>query len=174
PPGGGGPLGGGTKYSSRVTPPFMLEEACHRNFAFTMFHAGNMPQLSCKWAGIKELGGGLWEITLEIENARIIPTRLEIAARNKIGLPDLLTIEGPRVVLSGVVSDRFDHSMRPTDHRPDRLLVEEGIPGEGHGTFRFLVEGSAGDEVTVSYQAEKARDIRFGFTLEEIELTPAD
>jgi hypothetical protein len=35
-------VGGTTKYSSRITPPWMLEEGCHRNFAFTMYHADQM------------------------------------------------------------------------------------------------------------------------------------
>ncbi|HMS16982.1 MAG TPA: M14 family metallopeptidase, partial [Planctomycetota bacterium] len=63
-------IGGGTKYSSRIPPPFMLEEECHRNFAFTMFHAGEMPELFIPWHEVKRLGDTLWQITLEIENKR--------------------------------------------------------------------------------------------------------
>lgn len=165
-------IGGGTKYSSRVTPPFMLEEGCHRNFAFTMFHAGNMPEIRFKWVGVKPMGAGQWEITLEIDNDKIIPTRLETAARNKIGLPDMLTLSGARVVLSGTVGDRFDKTIRPVEHRPDRILVEDGIPGKGQSTFRFIVRGNEGDPVTLSYTAQKANDIDISFTLGEQEITP--
>ncbi len=160
-------IGGGTKYSSRVTPPFMLEEGCHRNFAFTMFHAANMPELQFKWAGIKAVGDGVWEVTVEIANSSIIPSRLAIAARNKIGLPDLLTIDGADVLLSGRVNDRFERTMRANEHRPDRILVEEGIPGKGHSTFRFIVEGKAGSMIELNYSAEKARDISMRFPLRE-------
>lgn len=163
-------IGGGTKYSARVTPPFMLEEACHRNFAFTMFHADNMPDIDFKWVGIKSVGDDLWEVTIEIENAKLIPTRLAIAARNKIGMPDLLTFEGADVLLSGRVDDRFDRTMRPEDHRPKRVLVEDGIPGNGLGTFRFLVRGTEGMMVGVRYSADKARDIQARFPLREREL----
>lgn len=165
-------IGGGTKYSSRVTPPFMLEEGCHRNFAFTMFHAGNMPEIGFKWVGVKPMGAGQWEITLEIENDKIIPSRLETAARNRIGLPDMLTLSGARVVLSGTVGDRFDKTIRPVEHRPDRILVEDGIPGKGQSTFRFIVRGNEGDPVTLSYTAQKANDIDISFTLGEQEITP--
>jgi len=162
-------IGGGTKFSSRVTPPFMLEEGCHRNFAFTMFHADSMPELQFKWAGVKELSGGLWEVTVEIENTKLIPSRLAIAARNKIGMPDLFTLEGADVVLSGQISDRHDHTMSPIKDRPDRLLVERGISGNSVSTFRFLVQGSEGEMIGLNYQAEKARNIEVRFPLRERE-----
>ncbi|MFG0245348.1 MAG: M14 family metallopeptidase [Phycisphaerales bacterium JB052] len=160
-------IGGGTKYSSRVTPPFMLEEACHRNFAFTMFHADNMPELRFKWAGIENLGDDLWEVTVEIENTKLIGSRLAIAARNKIGLPDLLTFEGAEVVLSGQVSDRFDRTMSLNEHRPERMLIERGISGKSTSTFRFLVRGEAGSMIRLNYHAEKARDIEARIPLRE-------
>ncbi len=159
-------IGGGTKYSSRVTPPFMLEEGCHRNFAFTMFHATNMPEIEFKWIGIDQLDANLWEITVEIENTKIIPTRLGLAAKKSIGLPDLLTLEGVDVVLSGTVSDRFDRTISPVDHRPAMLFLNNGIRGKGVHTFRFLVSGVSGDTITLSYAAEKARDISIEFSLQ--------
>ncbi len=159
-------IGGGTKYSSRVTPPFMLEEGCHRNFAFTMFHATNMPEIEFKWIGIDQLDANLWEITVEIENTKIIPTRLGLAAKKSIGLPDLLTLEGVDVVLSGTVSDRFDRTISPVDHRPAMLFLNNGIRGKGVHTFRFLVSGVSGDTITLDYTAEKARDISIEFSLQ--------
>lgn len=165
-------IGGGTKYSSRVTPPFMLEEGCHRNFAFTMYHASNMPELAFKWINVNQLDAKLWEITVEIENTKIIPTRLALAAREKIGLPDLFLLEGPSVVLSGSLSDRFDRTLDPVKHRPERIFAEIGIPGKDIKTYRFLVEGSKGDKVNLSYSAQKAMDIEFQFKLREGEIDP--
>lgn len=159
-------IGGGTKYSSRVTPPFMLEEGCHRNFAFTMFHATNMPEIEFKWVGIEQLDAKLWEITVEIENTKIIPTRLGLAAKKNIGLPDLLTFDGANVVLSGTLSDRFDRTINPVEHRPAMLFLNNGIRGKGVNTFRFLVSGTQGDTITLNYTAEKARDISIEFALE--------
>lgn len=162
-------IGGGTKYSSRVTPPFMLEEGCHRNFAFTMFHAANMPEIRFKWAGVQHLGDDVWEITVEIENSKIIPTRLAIAARNEIGLPDLLTLFGADVLISGQVSDRFDRTMGPVTQRPERMLVEQGIGGNSMSTFRFLVRGEEGKMISLSYVAEKAKDIELRLPLRQRE-----
>ena len=42
-------LGGFVKESQRVPPPFLLEELCHRNTAFVLYHADQMPLLD--WAG---------------------------------------------------------------------------------------------------------------------------
>jgi len=166
-------IGGGTKFSSRVTPPFMLEEGCHRNFAFTMFHATNMPELEFKWVGIKKLDSKLWEITVEIENTKIIPTRLGLAAKKKMGLPDLLSLSGPEVKLSGKLSDRFDRTLDPVVHRPAEMLLNSGIGGMEVETFRFLVEGSKGDNVKLAYTAEKASDIQIEFRLKDGEIIPA-
>jgi hypothetical protein len=154
-------IGGGTKYSSRNPPPFMLEEECHRNFAFTMHHAAHMPLLSYRWIEVKDLGGDLWQITVEIENEKIIPTRMPWAVREKLGRPDLLTVvgDGVTVVASGRLADRFDRTLDPVARRPHRIVNERGIPGEGRGTFRFLVEGSVGRTAEIRYAAEKARDI---------------
>ena len=160
-------IGGGTKYSSRVTPPFMLEEGCHRNFAFTMFHAQNMPELQFKWIGVQKVDTDLWEVNVEIENTRIIPTRLALAQSKNMGLPDMLSYSGPEIVLAGTVSDRFDRTIAPVEHEPGRMLLNSGIPGESHRTYRYLVKGSAGDTVKLSYAAEKAQDISIAFKLSD-------
>lgn len=155
-------IGGGTKYSSRIPPPWMLEEQCHRNFAFTMFHADNMPLIAFEWSEAKNLGGDLWQITCEVGNSRIIPTRTAWAASQKIGMPDTLTLssDGVKVVTSGTLSDRLDRTIEPVEHRKHIIVNESGIPGEGRRTYRFLVTGKTGTKVTLKYQSEKARDIQ--------------
>ncbi len=86
----------------------------------------------------------------------------------------MLTLDGPDVVLSGTISDRFDRTLDPVDARPARLLVERGISGNAVSTFRFLVSGSAGQMVTLKYAAEKARDIELRFSLKETEIESED
>ncbi|MFQ5949052.1 MAG: M14 family metallopeptidase, partial [Acidimicrobiia bacterium] len=97
-------IGGTKKFSSRVTPPWMLEEGCHRNFAFTMFHADQMPQVKWGVLAVKDVGDGLWEVTVEVKNEKIIPTILAIARQKKIGARDAITCdpgESAEVVASG-------------------------------------------------------------------------
>jgi len=158
-------IGGGTKYSSRSTPNFMLEETCHRNFAFTMHHAAEMPLLSFDDVHAKRVSDDVWEITVEVSNEKLIPTRTALATSKRIGLPDRLEFDGADVIVSGRISDRFATTMTPVKHRPERILVEEGIPSSGRRTFRALVRGDAGDEIRVRYIAEKARDIETTITL---------
>jgi hypothetical protein len=162
-------IGGGTKHSRRNPPPFMLEEECHRNFAFTMFHAENMPRLRYRWIEIKPLTDDLWQVTLEVENDQIIPTRTDIARRNRIGLPDRLEVggDGVTVAAAGTLEDRFDTTLDPVEDRRHRLLNDSGVPSEGRATFRLIVSGAAGAPLTLRYVAEKARDIEISIPLAE-------
>jgi len=162
-------IGGGTKFSSRIPPPFMLEEECHRNFAFTMFHAQNMPLLSFEWSEVKRLGENLWQITCDVGNSKIIPSRTAWAAQKKIGMPDTLTLsgDGVTVVTSGTASDRFDKTIDPVEHRKNVIPVENGIPGEGRRTFRFIVTGKEGAKAKLAYKAQKARSIETEIELRE-------
>jgi hypothetical protein len=162
-------IGGGTKYSSRIPPPFMLEEECHRNFAFTMFHAGEMPEVTIPWHEIKQLGPELWQLTLELENKRIIPTRTDRAAKKKIGLPDRVLVEGKGVTVltTGTLSNRFDRTMDPTLMRPERVLLENGVPSRGRVTLRYFLKGSGGMPAQLKFVSEKAKNASLDFTLAE-------
>lgn len=157
-------IGGPNKWSARVTPPFMLEEECHRNFAFTMFHAGEMAELRFGQTDVERLDGDLWQITFEIHNDRIIPTRTQQAANRDIGTPDLLEIgaDGASVIASGTVRSRRDRQLNPAaapDADQGRLLIDGGISGKGSTIFRAIVSAPEGTEIAVSYSAEKAKDI---------------
>lgn len=113
-------IGGPNKWASRVTPTFMLEEELHRNFAFTVYHAQQMPVLKVERvvtervtapgaatppgaaagaqpgavAGTPAAAGDLWTITVEIKNDNLIPSRSGIARANRIGHADILTLRG--------------------------------------------------------------------------------
>lgn len=160
-------IGGGTKYADRIPPPFMLEEECHRNFAFTTFHADNMPLLKFDWIEVKPLSGNLWQITLEIANEKIIPSRTERAADKRIGQPDRLTLAGSGVtiVASGTLADRFDKTIDPVDHRKNTIVNDRGIPGTGRRTFRYIVSGAPGAAAMLTYTSDKARTIQTTATL---------
>ncbi|HMP38456.1 MAG TPA: M14 family metallopeptidase [Phycisphaerales bacterium] len=165
-------VGGGTKWSSRSPPPFMLEEECHRNFAFTMFHAAEMPRLAWQRVEATRLGERLWQLDVEVENSSLIPTRTARAAEKRIGLPDRLTIEpaqggAARVVASGALARWGDRLMTAVDRRPELVQLESGVPGRGRVTWRFIIEGDAGTELLLGYRAEKAADLDRSVTLDE-------
>ena len=49
-------IGGFVKESQRVPPTFMIEELCHRNAAFVIYHADQMPRLEFGDVEVKPLG----------------------------------------------------------------------------------------------------------------------
>jgi hypothetical protein len=156
-------VGGSNKWSSRIPPSWMLEEECHRNAAFTIFHAGEMPRLSFGAPLVKDLGGGLFEVTVEIKNDALIPTRTARAAQTKYGLPDRVTLKAPsgsKIVSAGLVSNRFDRTIDATQGKSDRVLLESGVPGRGSRFVRFYATGKAGDSVEIEILAEKSRTLK--------------
>jgi hypothetical protein len=152
-------VGGAGKYSSRIPPPFMAEEEYHRNFAFTMFHAAQMPRLRVASSTIASLGADLWQVDVEIANDRLIPTRTERAASRGIGQPDRLRVTGAKVLLGGFLRTRFDRSVSEQRFKPATLEIEDGIPGRSSRFFRFVVQAKSGDSIGLSYVAEKASPI---------------
>jgi hypothetical protein len=155
-------VGGGTKYSSRIPPPFMVQEEHHRNFAFTMFHAKEMPRLRFQNTTAKPLDatGSLWQIDVAIVNDGLIPTRTERAASRDIGLPDRLELTGGTVLLSGTVENAVDTTVNEQRFRPARLEIDEGVPGRGLRFARFVVRTDpATTSLGLTYTAEKARTI---------------
>lgn len=168
-------VGGPNKWSSRSTPTFLLEEECHRNFAFTMYHADQMPVLRFGIIDVEQSGGDLWTITAAIENTKLIPTRTAAARRNNIGTHDLLHCEtglGVTLLTAGRLSSRSDKQMRIVRHEPQRMQVPDGIGSRGREVFRWIVRGPEGGTVTLRYQAEKAKDIETLVTLAPTEPRP--
>jgi hypothetical protein len=163
-------VGGTKKYSSRVTPPWMLEEGCHRNFAFTMFHADEMPLLKWGALDVKRIGNNLWKVTIEVVNDKLIPSRTAMAAKHHIGAPDILncvTSYANKVATSGTV-----RSLLPTtklsvieSEHPQKILVNDGISGNGSTLFQFIVDGSG--QIEFSYKAEKGGTLHRKVQLKE-------
>ena len=104
---------------------------------------------------VERLAGETHLVTVTLENSGAIPSRAGIAAIKKIGTPDFLELTGPglTVVSSGRLTDRFRGTLERVENEPARLRLEEGIPGHGWGTWRFLVRGAG--EATVIYRSEK-------------------
>ncbi|MEM9166387.1 MAG: M14 family metallopeptidase [Planctomycetota bacterium] len=160
-------VGGLNKWSSRSTPVFMLEEEAHRNFAFTMLHGGEMPKLHFDRTHIQRLDDNLWELTVEIRNDKLIPTRTARASTAGIGAADLLTIDGSsvRVLASGKLDGWWDTTADEVRHEPARVQYDEGVGSRGTVVHRFWIQAEAGAELTLRYTAEKAADIELTMPL---------
>lgn len=161
-------VGGLNQWASRNTPTFMLEESSHRNFGFTMHHADQMPRLRFDRTEVKRLNDNVWSVTVQVRNDRVIPTRSALAANKGIGRNDLLFCapSGGEVIAAGILENWRDRTMEEIRHEPGRVQLSGGVPSRGSVICRFLITGAPGDEVTLTYQAEKARDIEMTLRLE--------
>ena len=143
-------VGGLKKQWGRQPPSFLLEEECHRNMAFTLYHAGQMPQVEIQSIDVKPLAGGLTQVTATIANPRVIPTRLAVDIKHKLAPPDLVRIEAPQLrVSAGLWADNpMLDSAKPQRRQPQELRIPT-IPGMGAVYVRWLVEGPGPYKVTV-------------------------
>jgi len=163
-------IGGWTKYSSRVPPPFMLEELCHRNAAFTLYHADQMPLLEFGDAIVKSIDPGVWSVTLSVHNTRLIPTISARAAEKKIGARDFIQLVAAagtdvKVLASGTLDDPYDRQLSLTERNPERIWLDDGLNGHSRRYFRWIVRGSG--KVVVSYSSAKAAGISQNLPLED-------
>jgi len=151
-------LGGWVKMTNRVPPPFHLEEMCHRNFAFTMYHADQMPLIEMTDVEAVSLGDNLWRIRVDVHNRKLIPTTTAQAAKRRYGARDSIAIrgEGIRVLAGGTVADRFTAPFDFVEHSPQKLWIDNGIPGEGFRTYQWIVAGSG--PATIRFSSPRARD----------------
>ncbi|MEQ9401482.1 MAG: M14 family metallopeptidase [Longimicrobiales bacterium] len=149
-------MGGWKKLSGRVNPRFMSMELFHRNMAFTLYHADQMPLMRMGDTRVERVDGDLWRVWVDITNERLIPTVTVRARENRVVRPDLLTVDGNvEVVAAGWVRNK--HRPGPTDIIDqadlDRILVRSGHPGRTTRTVEYLVRGSG--RMTVRYASVK-------------------
>lgn len=160
-------LGGFRRATSRVPPPFMIEEMCHRNMAFTLRHADMMPDLALRRPEVGEVRPGAWRVRATVENRRLIPTIAAHAAKHGIGAPDIFSIggAGATVVAGGFV--RGPRGLETVDGerwRPGRLAVPAGVPGYGTVTVEWIVTGRPPFEVR--YASSRGGEVRIAATVD--------
>ncbi|MFA6467471.1 MAG: M14 family metallopeptidase [Bacteroidota bacterium] len=145
-------IGGIKKQWTRTAPSFMIEDMCHRNMAFTLFHLFHTPKVAVDSIIVKNLPGGLKEVTAIISNERVIPTHTFQDVKHQITRPDWVSLSGGKVIAGGILENRFLGNMKEQKVTPGRLNVEN-IPGLGTVAVRWIVEG--GSSYTVKIDSEK-------------------
>jgi hypothetical protein len=143
-------VGGVKKTFARQPPSFLLEEECHRNMAFTLFHADQMPLVRVQNVEIKDLGGGVVEVTAAIENPKLCPTHSAFDAANKITPVDEVSITGKDVkVIAGLISNNrlFDEARE--QKREPGVIKLDNLPGYSVTYIRWLVQGAGPYKVEV-------------------------
>ena len=67
-------VGGPKKNWGRQPPSFLLEEECHRNMAFTLYHADQMPDVEVDSVEVKPYDDNLQQVVATIVNRKLTPT----------------------------------------------------------------------------------------------------
>ncbi len=148
-------LGGWRRETGRVPPVWMLQEECHRNFAFTVLHADQMPLVSVREITVKSLDQGVHEITATVENTRLIPSVSARAREKRIGLPDFFSIESLdlKVLSGGILTSKDFNRLNVVEYRPERIAIEGGVSSAkagGGGGFRGGRGGGSGSSGPVT------------------------
>ncbi len=144
-------VGGLKKNWLRQPPSFLLEEECHRNMAFTLYHADQMPLVEVQSVRTRPAANGLTEVTATISNRRMIPTRAAVDVQHQVSPPDKVRISGKelRVIAGLQSSDPFFRAAKEQKLKPEELRVST-IPGMSAVYVRWLVEGQGPYRVSVS------------------------
>jgi hypothetical protein len=142
-------VGGFKKNWGRQPPSFLLEEECHRNMAFTLWHADQLPQVEVVTAEATKLPSGLVQITATLLNRKLTPTRSAFNVRNKITRPDLAIVSGKGRVVTALVSDTPDFvDARDIPHNPQNVRIEQ-LDANRPVYVRWLLEGDGPWEITL-------------------------
>jgi len=143
-------VGGLKKSWGRQPPSFLLEEECHRNMAFTLYHADQMPQVEVQRIDVRPAEGGLVEVTAVVANRKLTPTHAAVDLKRKMTPPDVVTIEGKdlRVVAGLWDDDPFFARAHAQKREPQRMRVSN-VPGMGAVYVRWLLRGAGPYTVTV-------------------------
>ncbi len=144
------------KFTSRVPPRFMLEELCHRNMAFTLYQADEMPMVKLGDMTAEKLSGDVYRVFVDITNPKVAPTILEKAAQNNTVRPDLLTLEGKdlEVISASWIGNKETYKTNPNvtsfidQKNLKRILLRNGTPGRTSRTIAYFVKGSGDLKVT--------------------------
>jgi hypothetical protein len=143
-------IGGTRKEWGRTPPSFLLEEECHRNMSFTLYHASTLPQLRIAEVKAERLANNLHKVWVTIENQRLMPTRSAQDVANHITRQDVVTLTGPKVQVlsSGFVRDRFFREVVAVERRPERIEIES-VSGMQAVRVQFIIGGEGAYTITV-------------------------
>jgi hypothetical protein len=139
----------------------MSEELCHRNMAFSLYQADEMPMIRMGETSVEKIGGNVFKVFVDITNPKVAPTIMARAAQNGVVRPDLLTFEGKaaEVLAASFIDNKEIYKVKPSpaqliDQKDlKRILVRNGFPGKTTRTLMYLVKGSG--SVTVTYDSRK-------------------
>ena len=152
-------IGGMKHLIGRNPPSFLLEEECHRNMAFTLYHAGHLAKVEFGEIKVKDLGGGIKRIWVTITNKRLMPTRCNWDVRKKITRPDWLRFEGKgiKVLAAGIVEEPYVPIVQTVKAHPERVEIPT-LWGMRTETVQFIAKGKG--EYVLTFDSVKGGVVR--------------
>jgi hypothetical protein len=155
-------LGGWKKTFGRVPPRFMNEELCHRNMAFTLYQAEEMPLMRIGESKVEKIAPGVFKVWVDLVNDKAVPTILTKAAANNVVPPDLVTVDGKGidVVSASWVASKWRPGVAEMIDQKDlkRILIRSGHPAHATKTLQYLVKGTG--SFTVKYASVKGGTVQ--------------
>lgn len=145
-------IGGMKKNFGRTEPGFLMQAEAHRNMAFSLYQAWQMPQVEVDTITTRALGNGLTEVTAIVANRRLVPTHTQQDVENRISRPDYVTLAGGTVLTGYRVTNPTTGTSVEQPRNPARLELSN-IPGNSVVTVKWIVRG--GGPFTVTVDAEK-------------------
>jgi len=148
------------KTRGRLPPRFMNEELCHRNMAFTLYQADELPKMEIGESSVKKIGKNTYQVWIDFTNPKVTPTITEVAARNNVVRPDLITLDGKAEIISASwitnkLTQKYTNDVTNLidQKQLNRLLIRNGNPGKTTRTLQYLVKGSG--KVKITYDSIK-------------------
>ncbi len=142
------------KFGRRVPPFFRLAETSHRNAAFCLYHADQLPRLSFDEVKVKKLEKDLYQVDVAIANSRVTPTISFVAQQKKLHRADRFQIEGNvKLLAAGRLTDKYRNITQKIETQENFLWIKSGIPSFGRVVYRLLVQGKG--EMKLIYDSLK-------------------
>lgn len=164
-------LGGSWKKTrGRLPPRFMNEELCHRNMAFTLYQADELPKIEIGETSVTKIGKNTYQVWIDFTNPKVAPTVTERAAKNNVVRPDLITFDGKAEIVSASwirskQTQKYNKQLTTLIEQKelDRLMIRNGHPGKTTRTLQYIVNGSG--KIKITYDSVKG-----GVVSKEIDL----
>jgi hypothetical protein len=144
----------------------MQEELAHRNMAFSLYQADEMPLMRMGETRVERIAGDVWRVWVDLANDKVAPTITARAGENHVVAPDLLTLAGDvEIISAGWVQNRFrpGASSMIDQHDLTRIQIRNGHPGQAARTIEYLVKGSG--NITVRYESLKGGTVETSIPL---------
>jgi hypothetical protein len=132
-------VGGFNKNFGRLHPGFLLESDAHRNAAFCIYNAYQSPKLEITDINVRELSGGLKEVTATVENKRLLPTHSASNIKFRIDHPDYVYLDGCTVVAGMIVKNKDMNINEEQKKNPQRLEISN-IAGYERVDVKWIVK----------------------------------